>query len=116
MRLPDEHGKSRFETLRLFEKRTGKRHADLDGPDCDGALLYLYGWWRELDDARQSGCSGPDPISYAEMQAWARLTQRAPSVDEVQTLRRLDAAYLRMYSAEAAKRVKPKDTKKVKRS
>lgn len=111
MRLPDEHGKSRFETLRLFETRTGKRHADLDGPECDGALLYLYGWWRELDDARQSGINGLDPISFGEMEAWARLTKRAPSVDEVQTMRRIDVAYLRMYAAEAAKRAAPKKPK-----
>lgn len=115
MRLPDEHGASRFERLRLFEERTGKRHADLDGPECDGALLYLYGWWRELDDARHGGFNGPDPISYGEMRAWAQLTQRAPSVDEVQTLRRLDAAYLRMYSTEAAKRMKAREPKKGKR-
>lgn len=113
MRLTDEHGKSRFETLRLFEKRTGKRHPDLDGPECDGALLYLYGWWRELDDARSGGFNGPAPISYAEMQAWAQLTQREPSADEVHVLRRLDSAYLRMYSTEAAKRA-PKDGKKTK--
>lgn len=111
MRLPDEHGVARFERLRLFEERTGKRHADLDGPPCDGSLLYLYRWWRELDDARSAGMNGPDPISYTELNAWAVLTHRSPSVDEVQTMRRIDSAYLLMYAKEAAKRMKTKDTK-----
>jgi hypothetical protein len=105
MRLPDEHGVSRFERLRLFEKRTGKRHADLDGPPCDGSLLYVYGWWRELDDARSNGMNGPNPVGYSELHAWAQLTKRVPTVDEVQTMRRIDSAYLRMYATEAAKRM-----------
>lgn len=104
MRLPDAQGVPRLKTLLLFAKRSGKRHPDLDGPKVNDALLYLYGWWRELDETRPAGHSMPCAITYSEIAAWASLTGRHPTADELAILRRIDRAYLLMYADEAKKR------------
>jgi hypothetical protein len=104
MRLPNEHGISRLTTLQRFAEATGKRHPDLDGPSVDPAAMYLYRWWLELHSARGGNGFGPEPISYTELDAWARLTRRSPTAEEVTALRTMDDAYLSMYAEEAAKR------------
>ena len=67
---------------------------ELDGPGCARELLYLLEWFGELSAARGAGVAGPNPISFAEIAAWARLTGADPSPAEVQILRRIDAAFL----------------------
>lgn len=114
LRLPDEHGVSRGTRLLQFEQRTGKRHPDLDPPQPADETLYLLDWWRELDEARPAGVSGPQPLSFSELSSWAALTRRSPTADEVLTLRAIDRAYLAMCEEEAAKRraTKPKGPRK----
>ncbi|MGA0608827.1 phage tail assembly chaperone [Caldimonas sp. KR1-144] len=97
--------------LQQLERSTGRRHPDLDGPGIDPGLAYLTEWWRELDEARAEGFNGLQPLSYAEIEAWARLTGRSPSVDEVTTLQRIDRAYRRMYAEESARRREAERTK-----
>jgi len=43
-------------------------------------LVYLWQWFRELRK----------PLSYTEIEAWARLTQRRPERWEIDALFRLD--------------------------
>jgi hypothetical protein len=49
-------------------------------------LAYLYGWARELHRARPRHRGMPAPITYTDMDAWARLTGRTPEPDEVDAL------------------------------
>lgn len=67
---------------------------ELDGPGCARELLYLLEWFGELSAARGSGAAGPNPISFAELAAWAALTGNEPTAAEVHILRRIDAAFL----------------------
>lgn len=93
------------------QRGLGWTHPALVGPPFPGGLEYLFnmvirhdekgiarsyvgGWFGELSGARSSNGFGVNPVSYAEIDAWARLTGRHPSFLEVSALRRLDAAYL----------------------
>jgi hypothetical protein len=58
------------------------------------ALRYIYEWWGELHQARRMGAHGLDPITYQDVDAWARLTDRMPEPHEVHALMRLDRAMI----------------------
>lgn len=60
-------------------------------PEC---LFYLWQWFIELSNGRQYGEFGPMPLSYTEIQAWAALTGNTPTAWEVETLKRIDVAFL----------------------
>ncbi|MBA3891944.1 MAG: hypothetical protein H0X64_15600 [Gemmatimonadaceae bacterium] len=53
---------------------------------------YLLEWFRELAATRRVGMTGTEPLSYADIDAWARQTRRTPTSEEVQALIRLDGA------------------------
>jgi hypothetical protein len=56
-------------------------------------LLHVWGWFLELSATRPRGM-GFVPISYAEIDAWARRTGRDPLPYEVQLIRRVDMKLL----------------------
>jgi len=68
--------------------------AELAGPEFPEACAYVWTWFCELSGARRFDDGVPQPIGYPELQAWARLTRRAPSDWEVEFLRALDLAWL----------------------
>jgi hypothetical protein len=54
-------------------------------------LEYLLGWFRELARTRRPGMAGIEPLGYVDVDAWARLTGRTPTPEEVEALLSLDA-------------------------
>lgn len=70
--------------LERVAQATGR---DLDAllaiPDCPKEIQYLFGWFTELR-------TGGEALTYREVQAWAELTGRSPTPDEVAALFTLD--------------------------
>lgn len=87
-----------------FAKATGKRHPDLDPPNVHPSHAHLLAWFDQLSDTRGGTHNGPAPITFAEIDAWARLYGRRLACWEIDTLRRMDDACLRVYAEERAKR------------
>jgi hypothetical protein len=72
---------------------SAKARARLDTlPQMPDALGYLWAWFMELDVARGVDMNGPVALSYLTIDAWARLTDRRLSPDEVQGIMMLDLA------------------------
>jgi hypothetical protein len=67
---------------------------ELAGPPCPPELEYLAVWAYELHGRSGAGAASLNPVSHAEIFAWARLTHRRPSAEEVHALMQLDAALL----------------------
>jgi hypothetical protein len=65
----------------------------LEGPEIPEALADLAEWSRELARQRQYHMSGPQPLTYQEVEAWARLTDRQPAPHEVRALMLLDLVW-----------------------
>lgn len=67
-----------------------KTQAAVDGPEPPPGLLYVLEWHHEISASRSVGPAGLNPISYVDIDAWARLTDRRPRPHEVQALLRID--------------------------
>lgn len=104
-RLPD--GTSRRDHYDAVERQTGRRPPALDGPALPSAVEHLWDWFVELNAARGSTGFGPAPLGYAEIRAWAALTDRQPSPWEVETLKTLDEAWLASLADSASKTPAP---------
>jgi len=78
---------------RAAATRTKARHA-LDGPPYPAELAYLDAWSLELVGRSGAGASGPAPLTYESIAAWADMTERRPAPHEVRALMLLDAARL----------------------
>ncbi len=81
-RLTRVHGADHPQTLRA--------QAELDGPDAPPALGYLLDWHHELYGRSGVTMDGLAPLSFATVDSWARLTDRAPLPHEVDALLVLD--------------------------
>lgn len=72
-------------------------------PDLPQCLGYIWNWYQELNRTSGGGF-GPAPISWQEIDCWARRTKVEPTVWELKLIIKLDSAHLK-YLAE-----KPKET------
>lgn len=81
-----------------YLRATGKRHADDTDPavPMPDAVGYLMRWFIELGHGRPSSNGVLLPIPSAEIAAWARLGHVEVEDWELDTLRLLDAAYVRI--------------------
>jgi hypothetical protein len=70
-----------------------KARALLTPPECPAHGAYLFGWFDELHRRRGRTEHGPAPLTWADFDAWARLTKRTPSPWELETLAAFDDAY-----------------------
>lgn len=65
------------------------------------AGVYLLRWWRQLRSRCRSGVAGmggvvPEPITWPDIDAWARHTGARPAPWEVETITALDDVWLRV--------------------
>lgn len=87
-------GKSRAQHLQAAVGKVPWAAAKLEGPALPAAGAHVWTWFRELNISRGYSQAGPNPLAYAEIAAWAQLTQRVPRVWEVAWLRELDMIWL----------------------
>jgi len=69
---------------------------------------HCWSWFGELSRTRSSNGFGQNPISYAEIDAWSRLTNIELTPLEVSAIMRLDSAYLTIQAEQIAQRSKKK--------
>jgi hypothetical protein len=67
---------------------------------------HIYQDFLELNAARGSNGYSPNPISFAEIQAFYSLSQLQPAPWEVFILRYFDSLFIRIYEEEQAKKAK----------
>lgn len=68
--------------------------AALRGPEYPDEIDYLYGWALELHRARPTGPNGASYHTYPDIYAWAQLSGRSPTPEEVDGLLELGAVML----------------------
>lgn len=83
--MPDENG----ETRRQRHKRFHQPDPPRAGPPPGAS--HLWEWFWQLSNRR---LSGPEPLTFCEIEAWARINRVPIRPDEVKTLTVMDDAYL----------------------
>lgn len=78
----------------MIEKSRGFTPEELVAPDYCDALRYLWDWYGELNQARQGNGFGMNLLSFTEIAAWSKLTQRTLATWEVFVLKSLDVMCL----------------------
>ena len=58
------------------------------------AAHHVWEWFIDLTQGRGNGISGPLPLSWLEMKAWATTTHAAVAPAEWRMLRQMDLAYI----------------------
>jgi hypothetical protein len=76
-----------------IERATGKRPAALETGELPAAAAHVWQWFIQLHSRRPYGPSGPLPVPWSEILAWAELTGNAPLPWEVDLIQALDNAW-----------------------
>ncbi len=111
---PGADGTTRRDHIEEAARQLGKTPEELwpAEDEADDALEVpeggecLWNWFQELSAGRGNNGFGPTAISWADIEAWARLTAIELTPYETLTLRSMDAAFLSAHAAEAEKRNK----------
>ena len=82
-------------------RQTGKTPEELGlelpeetGPGVPENGEYLWAWFQELSSGRGNNGFGVLPLTWADMDAWARMTGTRPEPWETAILRSMDEAFL----------------------
>jgi len=97
-RMPE--GTTRRAHLESVERQTGRRPAELNGPDLPTDGSHIWAWFLELSAGRGSNGFGPNPISWPDLLAWTALTGTLTRPVEIDAIMALDRVWL---SAQAEK-------------
>ena len=62
----------------------------LKGEDCSGVLGYLWDWFMELHGHRGAGPMGAAPLTWPDLDCWARRMRRDPQPWEFDVIAHLD--------------------------
>jgi hypothetical protein len=98
--IPGKDGTAIFTHLREVEKQTGQTpfelllYQDLEYPD--DFHDYLNDFY-EISRRRRNGMSGPEPISFSEIQAWAFCYNIEPTPLQTEIICELDIIWLRAW-------------------
>ncbi|MCQ9121568.1 hypothetical protein MUU45_001117 [Rodentibacter pneumotropicus] len=83
------------EHLQAIQEATGKQLSELNHPLPDEMVRYLLDYFYEIALSRQYGMAC-NPILYAEIESWCRLTQRHLAQWELEVIKRLDMLWLQI--------------------
>lgn len=97
----EQDGATRRAHLEHAARRgNAKAQAALVAPPLRARFVHLWHWFQELHGARGSGMNGPAPITWPDLDAWARRTRRDPSPWECTALKAMDGAFFATVTAE----------------
>jgi hypothetical protein len=83
--------------LESIARQTGKKPKQLaEIPEMPSELGYIWVWFLELDAGRGGNGFGLNPLSYTEIQAWAYLKRVVLAAWEVEVIKLIDSARIRV--------------------
>lgn len=69
-------------------------------PEIPDEGEHLWKWFWSLSGRRQQGMNGPQPLTYAEIASWSRLTGEILLREEITIITDMDDAYLEALAKE----------------
>lgn len=101
-----EGGATIREHLTSIWNQTGVKPEALEPLPFPELLTDVWGYFLELHNARTSNGFGINPISFTEIDAWARLTNKPVSPGDINIIRQLDNIFLKHNAKEQDKKAK----------
>ena len=95
-------GKSVRQHYESIARQTGRRPAALRVPPIPSGGERVWGLFTDLSRRRRAGFSGPDPIGWLELDAYARVTGEKLDPWEAEAITTLDDVYLEAAGASEA--------------
>jgi len=90
--------------LESIERQTGVKPEQLESLPFPETLEFNWLDFLELNRARTSNGYTANPISYTELDAWNRLTNKNITAQEINIIKQLDDVFLNHYQQQAAKK------------
>jgi hypothetical protein len=87
------------EHLESVARQSGKIPEELITLELPSTMVHLWGIFVDLDGGRTMHAAGPNPLSWADMLAWTKLTGQYITGSEAQALRALDRAFLNVHNS-----------------
>lgn len=87
-----------------MERQRGIRDPMLDAAACPAGAWYLWEYFLRMSARRTGNGYGPNALSSAEVEAWARLNGVRLAPFEAEALDGLEARFLSHYAKEVAAR------------
>lgn len=80
--------------LEQEEKVTGVTPQELLMPEFPDVASHVWSYFLSIHQGRSYGISGPNPVSYQDIEAWSRLTGWTLTPWELSAVKKLDAVFL----------------------
>ena len=90
--------------LEALQRQTGVTPEQLIPVPFPETLEFIWRDFHELNNDRTSNGYTLNPISYTELDAWSRLTNKAVTAQEIDIIKQLDAVFLNHYQKQQAEK------------
>lgn len=114
MDMPDDSGSTRRDSLMQI-LNTAPEDSEMydsalaqleDAPEIPFYLEHIWGWFWQIHRGRTYGMSGPNPLTWPDIQSWTNLLQTTIRPIEVEILKEIDNVYLEYVAKKQKKKGK----------
>ena len=84
--------------LEQIERTMGKHPAALDHEPLPDAAADAWGLWCDITAGRTQNGMGVAPLSWVDLDAWARMRGHKPTFTELELIRTIDRAFVDVQS------------------
>lgn len=103
---PRVDGSTIYDHCKAVYETTGKWPEEFPEPDVPEEGSIIWDWYWELRKAASNGFSGPNPLSFLEIEAWMRLMKIDLHSKSLQLILIMDQQYLSCWYTEQKKNLK----------
>lgn len=99
-----DDGSTARQHAEAYERQTGNRSPELDGPPLPLDLAHVWTWFLELHARRGSNGFSANSLTWVDLLAWVYLTDPGVRLVELRTIMVLDNAWMAQQAEEALQR------------
>ena len=96
------NGATLREMLERVAAVTGEAPEELNGPPFPDRYAHVWSAFLEIHTGRSYSSNGPNPLSWADIEAWDRLFKQGLKDWEIRAIKALDLVWLRAMGEDGA--------------